>query len=290
MTDTLKNVDAESTDGPNVLTERVRNTLMVTLHRPDHGNSVHGALFRDVVNAFEAAHADENVRAIATIGAGSTFCVGADRDVFASLAQAGGIDLNEVGFQGALGGDWGMPPQSREQRRADTLGVGRWVQRMMDIGTPSIAGINGGAAGGGLAFALMHDFRIASTRARLVPAFIPLGVSPEMGLSYILPRLVGYSKAFELLTRLAPIEADEALELGLVNQVVEPSELRDAVLARADEIAKLPPVAVSMVKRLLRQSLESTLDVQLEREWHNQTRLFGFSDMGPRVRAYLQQF
>ena len=111
-----------------------------------------------------------------------------------------------------------------------------------------------------------------------------------MGLSYILPRLVGYSKAFELLTRLATIEADEALELGLVNQVVEPSELRDAVLARADEIAKLPPVAVSMVKRLLRQSLESTLDVQLEREWHNQTRLFGFSDMGPRVRAYLQQF
>jgi 2-(1,2-epoxy-1,2-dihydrophenyl)acetyl-CoA isomerase len=289
VTDTPKSVDTETPTGTDILTDRVRNTLMVTLNRPDHANSVHGTLFRDVVHAFEAADADEEVRAIATIGAGPTFCVGADRDVFASLGQTGGIDLHELGFQGKVGGDWGLPPQSRDQRRADTLGVGRWVHRMMDVGTPSIAGINGGAAGGGLALALMHDFRIASSEAKLVPAFIALGVSPELGLSYILPRLVGYSKALELMTRVAPIEADEALALGLVNQVVESSELRDAVLARADELAKFPPVAVSMVKRLLRQSLESSLDVQLEREWHNQTRLFGFSDTGPRVRAYLDR-
>jgi len=290
MTGKPKDMDPESPRDSDILTERVRNTLIVTLNRPGHGNSVHGTLFRDVVNAFEAGDADDEVRAIATIGAGSTFCAGADRDVFASLGQTGGIDLHELGFQGTVGGDWGLPPKSHDQRRADTLGVGRWVHRMLDIGTPSIAGINGGAAGGGLALALMHDFRIASTRAKLVPAFIALGVSPEMGLSYILPRLVGYSKAFELMTRLAPIEADEALALGLVNQVVEPSELRDAVVARADEIANFPPVAVGMVKRLLRQSLESSLDVQLEREWHHQTRLFGFSDTGPRMRAYLEQF
>lgn len=290
MTDMLENPDAESPSGSDILTERVRNTLVVTLNRPNHGNSVHGTLFRDIVNAFEAADADEEVRAIATIGAGSTFCAGADRDVFARIGQIGSIDLHELGFQGTVGGDWGLPPQSRDQRRSDTLGVGRWVHRMIDVGTPSIAGINGGAAGGGLALALMHDFRIASTTAKLVPAFIALGVSPEMGASYILPRLVGYSKAFDLMTRLAPVEADEALELGLVNQVVEPSELRDAVLARADELANFPPVAVSMVKRLLRQSTESSLDAQLEREWHNQTRLFGFSDTGPRIRAYLQQF
>lgn len=291
MTDTTINeARAPMQDQPDVKTERVGSTLIARFDRAAHGNSVNGTLLRDLVQAFEAADADEDVRAVVTIGEGPTYCVGADRDVFASLGASGGIDLHELGFQGEVGGDWGMPPLSREQRRGDTLGVGRWIMRMLDVGTPSIAAINGGAAGGGLALALLHDFRIASRTAKFVPAFIALGVSPEMGLSYFLPRLVGYSTAFDLLTRVRPIDAEEALELGLVNQVVEPHELRGAALARAEELAKFPPVAVRMVQRLLRQSTESTLDVQLEREWHNQTRLFGFSDTGPRVKAYLEQF
>lgn len=290
MTDTVETAGTTQAAGSDVLTEQVGNSLVVTFNRPEHGNSVHGTLFRDVITVYEAADTDEGVRAIISTGAGGAYCVGADRDVLGSIGATGAIDLHEMGFQGQVGGDWGLPAQSRVQRRADTTGVGRWVDRIVNVGTPTIAAINGGAAGGGLALALMHDFRIASTRAKFVPAFIALGVSPEMGLSYFLPRLVGYSTAFDLLTRSKPISADEALELGLVNQVVEPGDLREAALARAEEVATFPPAAVSMVKRLLRQSTESTLDVQLEREWHNQTRLFGFPDTGPRVKAYLDRF
>ena len=109
-------------------------------------------------------------------------------------------------------------------------------------------------------------------------------------MSWLLPRIVGWPKAFDLVTRVKPIEADEALEIGLVEAVVEPHELLDAALARAEQLAQLPPVAVRMVKRLLRQSTESTLETQLEREWHNQTRLFGFEETGSTVKEYLERF
>jgi 2-(1,2-epoxy-1,2-dihydrophenyl)acetyl-CoA isomerase len=273
-----------------VVGERHGATLVARLNRPEHGNSVHGALFRDLVETYEAADADPDVRAIVSTGEGSAYCVGADRDVFFSLGSEGGIELHDLGYQGEVGGDWGMRRLTQEQTRADTLGVGRWITRFLDVGTPTIAAINGGAAGGGLALALLHDVRIASRAAKLAPAFIVLGVSPEMGLSYMLPRLVGLSKAFDLITRRTPIEADEALEVGLVDQLVEPHELLDAALARAEAFASLPPVSVRMVKRLLRQSTESTLETQLEREWHNQTRLFGFSETGAIVRDHLKRF
>lgn len=273
-----------------VLVERRDATLLARLNRPEHGNSVHGALLRDLLAAVEAADGDSSVRAIVTIGEGSTYCVGADRDVFSSLGSEGRIDLHELGFQGPVGGDWGIPRLSRDQARTDTLGVGRWITRFLDVGKPTIAAINGGAAGGGLALALLHDIRIASSRAKLAPAFIMLGVSPEMGLSWMLPRIVGLPKAFDLVTRARPIEADEALEVGLVEQVVEPHELLDAALARAEQFAHLPPLSVRMVKRLLRQSTESGLEVQLEREWQNQTRLFGFEETGAIVKGHLERF
>jgi 2-(1,2-epoxy-1,2-dihydrophenyl)acetyl-CoA isomerase len=281
--------DSESV-ATDVLIERRDKTVVARLNRPEHGNSIHGTLMRDLLSAAETADADDDVRAIVTIGEGSTYCAGADRDVITRFGAEGAIDLHELGFQGEVGGDWGLARLSAGQKRADTLGLGQWVHRFLNVGTPTIAAINGGAAGGGLALALLHDIRIASNRAKFAPAFITLGVSPELGLSWLLPRIVGWPKAFDLVTRVKPIEADEALEIGLVEAVVEPHELLDAALARAEQLAQLPPVAVRMVKRLLRQSTESTLEAQLEREWHNQTRLFGFEETGSTVKEYLERF
>ena len=290
MTNSDKDTDVQSNTYRDLIVERRDTTLLARLNRPEHGNSVHGTLMRDLLDAAERADADDSIRAIVTIGEGKTYCVGADRDVFGSLGSAGAIDLHEHGYQGTVGGDWGMPRLTAEQTRADTLGVGRWITRFLDIGTPTVAAINGGAAGGGLALALLHDIRIASTRAKFMPAFIALGVSPEMGLSWLLPRIVGWSKAFDLVTRVRPVDADEALELGLVEAVVEPHELLDAAIARAEQFRHLPSVSVRMVKRLLRQSTESPLETQLEREWHNQTRLFGFPETGAHVKDYLERF
>jgi enoyl-CoA hydratase/carnithine racemase len=91
------------------------------------------------------------------------------------------------------------------------------------------------------------------------------------------------------MTRSRPIEADEALELGLVEAVVEPAELLDAALARAEEFAQLSPLSVRATKRLLRQATESTLETQLEREWNMQTRLFGFPETGARMSKIIRR-
>lgn len=210
------------------------------------------SLMRDLLSAVEAADHDDAVRAVVTTGAGSAYCVGADVTALGNLDPDGKVNLLDRGFQGELGGDWGMPELSPAQKRSDTLGFGRWVTRFLDVGTPTIAAINGGIAGGGLSLALLRDIRIASTTAKFSPAFVALGVSPEMGLSWLLPRIVSVPKAFDLLTRTRPVSAAEALEIGLVEAVVEPGDLHDAALERAARLGELPPVSVRMVKRLLR--------------------------------------
>jgi 2-(1,2-epoxy-1,2-dihydrophenyl)acetyl-CoA isomerase len=272
-----------------VLVERHASTTVVKLNRPDRGNSVQGTLMRDLLAAVEAADHDDDVRAVITTGEGPAYCVGADVMTLRNLDAEGKVNLLDRSYQGELSGDWGMPELSPVQKRSDTLGFGRWVTRFLDVGTPTIAAINGGVAGGGLSLALLHDIRIASTTAKFAPAFVGLGVSPEMGLSWLLPRIVGPSRAFDLLTRTRPISAAEAFDIGLVEAVVDPGELREAALERAAHFGELPPVSVRMVKRLLRQSTESSLEAQLEREWHNQTRLFGFSETGESIKTYLER-
>src|SRR5262245_56977931 len=111
----------EGTDaGRHVLVERHDATVVARLNRPQHGNSVHGTLMRDLLDAFETADGDDDVRVIVTIGEGSTYCVGADRDVLGRVGSGGGIDFHDLGYQGTLGGDWGMPSLSAAQRRSDT--------------------------------------------------------------------------------------------------------------------------------------------------------------------------
>ncbi|KAA1379903.1 enoyl-CoA hydratase/isomerase family protein [Aeromicrobium fastidiosum] len=277
-----------SDENLDVFTERVGTTAFLRVNRPEAKNSIHGTLMRDLIESAEAADADDDVRAIITTGEGKTWIAGGDKHAFAELTSSEqGLDLVERGYQGPVSGDWGVPQLSPNQLRGDSFGVAPWVRRFLDIGTPTIAAINGGVAAGGMAVSLMHDVRIASTQTRFAPTFVAMGVSPELGLSWFLPRIVGWPKALDILTRVKPIDADEALEIGLVEQVVEPHELRDAALARAEGFAQMPPVAVRMVKRLLRQASESTLEVQLEREWNNQTRLFGLTSNRANVSRHL---
>ena len=134
--------DSESV-ATDVLIERRDKTVVARLNRPEHGGSIHGTLMRDLLRAAETADADDDVRAIVTIGEGSTYCVGADRDVFTRFGAEGAIDLHELGFQGEVGGDWGLARLSAGQKRADSLGLGQWVNRFLNVGTPTIAAING---------------------------------------------------------------------------------------------------------------------------------------------------
>ena len=257
--------------GNDAVAEDHGTTRLIRLNRPDKGNGMAGTLLADLIELAENAAATDDLRAIVTTGAGSTYSVGAD---FGELSMIGDGDLVDVVNSGRVGGDPSMLAQSRQQRDLDAIGIGRWTLRFWNIDKPTIAAINGGAGGGGFALALLHDFRIMSSSARITPAFGRLGLGPEMGTGWLLPRIVGRQRARDLLYRCPIITATEALAYGLVDEVVEPERLEERALEYAAELSVHPPLGIRATKRLLNVSDDMPLDRYLEREWTSQLRLF----------------
>jgi enoyl-CoA hydratase/carnithine racemase len=262
--------------------ERHGPVTVLRIDRAERHNSIGGSLLGELVEAFEDAERDDDVRAVVTTGSGPTFCVGVD---LAELAEglATGAPTYELLNGTTIGGDKGLPDQSVQQRMVEQLGVGRWAQRMAACTKPSIAALNGPAAGGGLAIAVTHDFRVCSSRASLKAGFAGVGVAPEMGLTWLLPRLVGWRAARDVLLRNRTIRAPEALELGLVDEVVAPDEVLGRALEMASELAAMPATALRLTKRLLAESADNSWDAQLAAEYRAQLLLFGL----PVTRASL---
>jgi 2-(1,2-epoxy-1,2-dihydrophenyl)acetyl-CoA isomerase len=129
-----------------------------------------------------------------------------------------------------------------------------------------------------LAIALLHDFRVAAAGAKLATSFLQLGVGPELGMSYLLPRLVGWQVAADLLLRGRMVLAEEAAEIGLVNRVVPADRVLDEAMELAEELAALPSIAQQLTKRELRRSATSTFSEQLETEYRTQLSLFALQD------------
>ncbi len=262
-----------------VLTERRGPVLLITLNRPHRANAIAGTVLRDLLAAFEDADADDDVRAIVTTGAGATFSVGADLDDVDSVIGGGDpVEPADLLNDGVLGGDKGTGVPSRDRRRLEHLGIGRWTLRMAAVTTPTVAALNGATGGGGLALAVLHDFRIAAAGARLTPGFLGVGVAPEMGLTYFLPRLVGWQQANRLLLRNPVLAAPDAERIGLVDEVVPDGAVLDEALRLAGELAELPSLALRSTKRLLRTAADNTLEQQLEAEYHHQLMLFGLPE------------
>jgi 2-(1,2-epoxy-1,2-dihydrophenyl)acetyl-CoA isomerase len=134
------------------------------------------------------------------------------------------------------------------------------------LAKPVLAAVNGVAAGAGLALACAADVRIASTEARFVPGYARIGVIPDSGGTWFIPRLIGWSRAFDWIATGEEASASRALEWGLVNEVVEPGALLDRAQAKARQYADMPGAAIGLTKALLHQSWGSTLSEQLERE------------------------
>ncbi len=214
--------------------ERVADGVaMLTLNRPERGNGVVPEMARDVLDALETMEQDSTVRVLVLTGAGQQFCAGADL----------------VEFQRYIAEQL---PISHEPYNARVL----WpvTQRLVGCRLPVIAAINGGATAGGLDLALACDLRIASTRAKMGETYIKLGLNPGNGGSYFLPRLVGSGLAAELAFTGDLIDAQRALEIGLVNRVVEPDALLTEATALAARIAAYPRLALEATKQQLRQS------------------------------------
>jgi enoyl-CoA hydratase len=222
-----------------VLVEPLRPGIVkITLNRPERLNAMNHALVQGLYDALDEVAADRACRVVVLTGAGRGFCAGLD------LAE--GASPPATAAMGRAQG--GMTVQKL---------IAGLVPRMRAVPQPIVAAVNGAASGGGLALALASDVRIASERARFNVAFIRVGLSGcDVGVSWLLPRLVGASRAFELLLTGRLIDASEADRIGLVARVVAEDAVVDAALETAELIAGNSPFGVRMTKEVMWSQLE----------------------------------
>lgn len=225
------------------------HVAVLTLSNPDRLNALSAAMRDEVSNTLADLRVDDDVRALVLTGAGRGFCAGAD-------LAAGAAVMNEGGLA--------RPTQND---KLDEMGwVGRWASMWANFDKPVIGAINGVAAGAGLSTALACDVRIGSEHARFKSVFIERSLSPDSGLSFFLPRVVGYAAAADMIFTSRAVGADEALRLGLLNRIVPAAELLDAAVAYAGEMTQWPPLALRMSKRVLRHNIDCGLEEALRFE------------------------
>ena len=245
-----------------VETTRDGAVLTITLNRPDVLNAFNADLHRALSSALGDAQADD-VRAVVITGAGRGFCVGQDLTEF---REAPG-DIGE-----RLRGNY--HPNILALRRLEK---------------PVLAAVNGPAAGAGLSFACACDLRLAAASATFVPAFINIGLVPDSGGTYFVRRLLGTARAFEWMTSGRRLSAVEALELGLVSEVVEDEKLAKRAAERAAELAAMPTRGIGLTKRLFDHAENATLEEQLELEAQLQTAATKTADFREGVDAFLEK-
>ena len=268
---------------PDVLTERHGAVLLLRLNRPEQRNAIGGTLFRELLEGMRVARDDDSVHVVVTTGEGPTYCVGADVSHLEQAREYAPYELLTGDLRlpdgTVLGGETGLSPLTAGGRLTDWRGAGsRWTEEFWALEKPTIAAINGSAGGGGLAIALLHDFRVAAENAKLATGFLKIGVGPELAMSYLLPRMIGWSAATDLLLRAKTLTAQEAADLGLVNEVVPADRVLEEAMKLAAELAALPSIAQQLTKRELRRSMASTFSEQVEYEYRTQLSLFALQD------------
>jgi enoyl-CoA hydratase/carnithine racemase len=263
-----------------VVAERHGAVLVCRLNRPTAMNGLTGALLGEYLSVLEDARVDDAVRVVVTTGEGDVFSSGADvSDLSGEAAQQGLNALldERLGLTSTL---------SAADRAFDRLGIGRETLALKNYDKPLIAAVNGGAAGGGFALAMLHDIRLASERATFTSAFVRIGLVAEMGLSYTLPRAIGFEAAMDVMLTGRSVSAGEARDLGLVRKVVAHERLMSDAIAYAEQIAAQPQVAVQFAKRALVRSLDCALLAQLELEWSYQVAAFDTDDAREGITAF----
>ena len=229
-----------------VLYQQTGAVVTLTLNKPDERNALSTPeQWAEVVAACERVKADMSVRAVVLTGAGTAFC-------------AGGNVKDMRDKKGIAGGN---PYEISEGYRS---GIQRIPLALYNLDVPTIAAVNGPAIGAGCDLACMCDIRIASTTAKFAESFVKLGIIPGDGGAWLLPRVVGMSKAAELTFTGDTIDAEEALACGMVSRVVAPDQLMAAAGALAEKIAANPGPALRMAKRLLREGQHMRIDSLLE--------------------------
>lgn len=244
----------------------------LTLRRPEQRNAMNASLIAGLHDAFAALQADRSVRVVVLTGAGQGFCAGLDLKAGASPPESEGLGRAQAGL---------VVQQS----------IARLVPTMRGLRQPIIAAVNGAASGGGLALALASDIRIAARSARFNVAFVRVGLSAcDIGVSWLLPRLLGASRAYELMLTGRFVLADEAERIGLVTRVVDDEALLDAAVETAEQIVANSPFGVHMTKEVMWSQLEvGSLQAGIDLENRTQLLASTTGDMVEAMQAFLEK-
>jgi 2-(1,2-epoxy-1,2-dihydrophenyl)acetyl-CoA isomerase len=237
---------------------------MITLNRPDKFNSFVRQMAFDLQARLDECAANPEVRAIYLTGIGKAFCAGQD------LAEA--ID----------------PAQTQLDKIVEEH-YNPIIERLRNIEKPIVCGVNGVAAGAGANLALACDITIAGHSVAFIQAFSKIGLVPDSGGTYYLPRLIGMQKATALMFLGDKVTAEEAVQMGMIYKAVADEELQEVALGVAQKLAKMPTKGIGLTKRLLNESLNNDLTSQLARENEMQTQAGQTHDYQEGVNAFLEK-
>jgi 2-(1,2-epoxy-1,2-dihydrophenyl)acetyl-CoA isomerase len=249
---------------PVLLVDRKGPIATVTLNRPSTKNALNTELVAALSAALPDITRDRTIRAVVLTGAGGAFCSGAD----------------------LKSGMTGTEPGALDQRIDEMHSI---IRMMVGAPQPFVAAVDGAAVGFGCDLALACDLRVLSSRAYLQEIFVKIGLMPDGGGTFWVPRLVGVGRALEYLMLGTRIHAALALDVGLANRVVDVTELEKEAFSLASELAKGPPLALERIKRAVREGASGGVVDALAREKSNQLELLASQDMLEGVMAWAQR-
>jgi 2-(1,2-epoxy-1,2-dihydrophenyl)acetyl-CoA isomerase len=247
-----------------IQSQQTGNVLVLKLNRPDKFNSFNREMALQLIDELNKGEQDKNVRAIVITGEGKAFCAGQD------LAEA--MDPNGPGIQRIV--DEHYNPI---------------ILKIRTIEKPVIAAVNGVAAGAGANIALACDIVFAGKSASFIQAFSKIGLIPDSGGTFTLPRLVGFNMASALMITGDKVSAEDALKYGMVYKTFEDADLLNEVMATATSVANMPTKAIGLTKRLLNQSYTNNLSQQLHAECDVQVTAAKTYDYKEGVNAFLEK-
>lgn len=239
----------------------------LTLNRPERLNAISAPMLEALSEHLLALDRDPEVRVIVLTGTGRGFCAG--------------LDLQDASSGSGIGGGAGFPATLDLRSAPPTV--------LHGLDTPTICALNGGAAGYGMDLALGCDIRVAAESAKLAAAFTRRGVLPESGGTWLLPRLVGWAKAAEIIFTGRTLDAAACLELGLVNRVVADELLAKETLALAQEIAANAPLAVQASKRMMRMAQDEGFEEHVHHVYLQLLPLFRTKDFREGMKSFLEK-
>lgn len=239
---------------------------LITLHRPEVYNAFNQQMGNELVQVLKEAAKDADVRAVLLTGAGKAFCSGQD------LRDRSDANLETLSLGNSV------------RTRYNPI-----VRAIVQMGKPVIASVNGVAAGAGCSLALACDLRIISDRAKFVVAFARIGLAPDSGASYFLPRLVGFGRAMEIALTGRDVEAQEAMQIGMADRMVPHEQLGEEAFKWAMQLAHGPTKAYSLTKRALFYGMEHALEEALEYEAQMQEIAGKTEDFREGVTAFAEK-